>query len=370
MGAFAFVIHPLDVDDVARKFSIAKYLPGGVIEKFLRMAPPFKVSAIEGVKNTKGEIPGWFVACPLTTQQMVTLPEKIVINKIIQTGKMAEKMGVKLLGLGAFTKVVGDGGITIAKNLNIPVTTGNSYTIATALEGVKKATKIMGLEMSKAEVVVVGATGSIGKVCAEMMARETRSLTLVARNIKELEKVANRLLYTTGLAARVTADLKKALSKADIVITVTNAIDTVIEPEDLKPGCIVCDVARPRDVSKRVSQMRDDVLVIEGGMVEVPGDINLNFNFGFPPKLTYACMAETIMLSMEERFESFSLGREITVKQVEDISKIAAKHGFKLAGFRSFEKSISTAEIMNIRSKALTKGKILDATPIFVKYKT
>ncbi|MDA8234530.1 MAG: shikimate dehydrogenase [Clostridia bacterium] len=365
MASFAFVIHPLDTDHVAKKFSIAKYLPEGVIEKFLRIAPPFKVSSIEGVKNSKREIPGWFIACPLTTQQMVTLPEKTVINKIIQTGKMAEKMGAQLLGLGAFTKVIGDGGITVAKNLNIPVTTGNSYTIATAIEGVKKAANIMGKDLTRAEVVVIGATGAIGKVCAELMARETRSLTLVARNIKELERVANTLLYNTGLSARITSDLKKALAKADIIITVTSAVDTVIEPEDLKPGCIVCDVARPRDVSKRVAQLRDDVLVIEGGLVEVPGDINLNFNFGFPPKLIYACMAETIMLSMEERFESFSLGREITVKQVEDISKIAAKNGFKLAGFRSFEKSISIPDILNIKNKAMTKGKIVNAKPIF-----
>jgi fatty aldehyde-generating acyl-ACP reductase len=43
--------------------------------------------------------------------------------------------------LGAFTAVVGDAGITIAKNLNIPVTTGNSYTVATAIEGTKKASE-------------------------------------------------------------------------------------------------------------------------------------------------------------------------------------------------------------------------------------
>ena len=41
----------------------------------------------------------------------------------------AEKLGAKIVGLGAFTAVVGDAGITVARNLNIPVTTGNSYTV-------------------------------------------------------------------------------------------------------------------------------------------------------------------------------------------------------------------------------------------------
>ncbi len=57
----------------------------------------------------------------------------------------------------------------------------------------------------------------------------------------------------------------------------------MIEPKHLKPGAVVCDVARPRDVSKLVAEQRDDVLVIEGGMVEVPGPVDFHFDFGFPP---------------------------------------------------------------------------------------
>jgi len=369
MDAFAFVIHPLDVDDVAKKFSFTKHLPGGLVEKFLRIVPPFKACDIEGVKSPRGEVHGWFVACPLTTQQMTNLPERTVINKIIQTAKMAEKMGAKLLGLGAFTKVVGDAGLTIAKNLDIPVTTGNSYTIATAIQGVKKAAQIMEIDLNRAEIVIVGATGAIGKVCAELIARDARYLTLVARDVRGLEGVANRLLFNTGLSAKISSNVKKSLAKADIVITVTSSVDSVIEPEYLKPGCIVCDVARPRDVSRRVAEARDDVLVIEGGLVEVPGDIKLNLNLGFPPKVAYACMAETMMLAMEGRYESFSLGREITTKQVEEISEIASKYGFKLAGFRSFEKTISVAEIIRIKERAAAKLQATQEKPIYVNSK-
>ena len=81
--------------------------------------------------------------------------EEYVIDKIIKTGKIAEKLGAKILGLGAFTAVVGDAGITVAKNLNIPVTTGNSYTVATAIEGTKKASEIMGKNVKDAEVLVI-----------------------------------------------------------------------------------------------------------------------------------------------------------------------------------------------------------------------
>ena len=50
------------------------------------------------------------------------------------------------------------------------------------------------------------------------------------------------------------------------MIAVTSAVDFLIEPEDLKAGAIVCDVARPRNVSREVASKRKDVLVIEGGV--------------------------------------------------------------------------------------------------------
>ena len=356
MERFAFVIHPLDTSDVARKFPFARFLPARVIEGALKFLPTMKVAHITGVRSPYAEAEGWFVSCPLTARQIMSLPPDYVVEKVVQAGRLAERLGAKILGLGAFTKVVGDAGISVAQKLKIPVTTGNSYTVATAVEGAKEAARLMGHSLDEASVAVVGATGAIGRVCAELLAREVRDLTLIGRDINKLEAVADRILYSTGLATKISADLKNSLKKADIVITVTSAVDTVIEPEDLKPGAVICDVARPRDVSRRVAAERPDVLVIEGGVVAVPGDVNFNFNFGFPPKTAYACMAETMVLALEQRYESFTLGRELTADKVEEIAQLAKKHGFKLAGFRSFEKAIDTAQIEKIKEAARQKS--------------
>lgn len=352
MRTFAFMIHPLDINDFSRKFGVLGKLPPRLLENMFKYAPPIKVSKITGVQSEHSSAQGWFVACPITARLMMELPEEKVMNKIIQTGKLAQKLGAKILGLGAFTSVVGDAGITVAKNLDIAVTTGNSYTVATALEGTKEAARLMGHNLQKCHAVVVGATGSIGRVCARTLAKDVRSLTLVAREKSRLEELAHTILYETGVAAQVTSDIKKALQKAQIVIAVTSAVDTIIGPEDLMPGAVVCDVSRPRNVSKQVAEKRKDVLVIEGGVVEVPGKVNFNFNFGFPPGMSYACMAETMMLSMEGRYENFTLGRDLSVGQVEEITKLARKHGFQLAGFRSFERAVKREEIVRIKERA------------------
>ena len=343
-------MHPFIAKDVSRKFSFTKSWPDSLVEGVLKYIPPFKTSHITGIQSSAAQSEGWFVTCPLTTRQMVEMPEQHVVQKIIKAGKVAEKLGAKIVGLGAFTSIVGDAGITVAKNLNIAVTTGNSYTVATALEGTRQAAKIMGIDLQRANVLVLGATGSIGAACAQILAREVRYLTLAARNEVKLEKLAVQILQKTGLAVKVTANTKSALKSADIIIAVTSAVDSIIEPEDLKSGAIVCDVARPRNVSRRVAEMRNDILVIEGGVVEVPGDVQFGLNFGFPDGTAYACMAETMILSLEKRYENFTLGRDLTVKQVEIIDKLATKHGFKLAGFRSFEKAVTAEEIAAIKA--------------------
>ena len=352
MGDFAFIIHPIELEDVFRKLKFMRTWPAGLVETIVKYMPPFKVSDITGVRSPHAETSGYFVTCPLTSRQMVTLPEKQVIAKITKAGKVAENLGAKIVGLGAMTAVVGDAGVTIAKNLKIAVTTGNSYTVATALQGTKKAADLMGIDLSEAEVLVIGATGSIGSVCARILARDVRFLTLLARQRHKLEHLADRIRRESGLAAKISTDVKKSVQKADIIITVTGSADTVIDVADLKPGAVVCDVARPRDVSKKAAAARNDVLVIEGGVVEVPGEVDFGFNFGFPPRTSYACMAETMLLALEKRFEPFTLGRDLSLEQVDEIARLAEKHNFRLSGFRSFERALTAEEIAAVRRNA------------------
>lgn len=353
MNNFAFIIHPIDPKrDVQRKFPLlGKYLPAPVINFFSLFFPPVYISHIVGIQSaaTQEEIEGWFVACPLTPQRMMSLPPQTVYKKIIQTGKVAQKKGAKLLGLGAFTSVVGDAGLTIASKLDIPVTTGDSYTIAVAVEAVAKAARMMDIELGQSVGAVVGATGAIGKVCAQLLAKYVPRLLLLGRRINALNDVKYSIEENTLTQVQV-SDSMEDLRQADVIITVSSAIDSIIQAQHLKSGAVVCDVARPRDISRQVIEERKDVLVIEGGMVKVPGHANFNFDFGFPPKMVYACMAETMILALEGRYENFTIGRNISLEQVAEIASLAKKHGFKLGGFRSFEKAVTPEHIAKIKS--------------------
>ncbi len=354
MDNFAFIIHPIDPKrDVERKYPLlGKVLPTPLVNLFSGYWPPVYISHITGVQSaaTGKEIEGWFVACPYTPQRMLTLPIQKVYNKIIQTGRLAEKLGAKLLGLGAFTSVVGDGGVTISRGLTIPVTTGDSYTVAVAVMAAKAAACQMGIELRAATAAVVGASGAIGSVCAELLAADVHDMVLIGRRLERLEQVKAKV-EAAGARARLTTDMM-ALRQADLVITVTNALEAIIAPQHLKSGAVVCDVARPRDVARSVACERADVLVIEGGMVQAPGEVDYGFNFGFPPRMAYACMAETMTLALEGRFESYTMGKHIKIEKVREITAMAQKHGFQLGGLRSFERAVTDEQIEQVRLKA------------------
>ncbi len=357
---FAFIIHPIQIKkDVARKFPLlGKILTEPQINFFSRFFPPVYLSEVAGIRSaaTGRELRGWLIACPFTPPTMLSLPVETVYRKIVACGQMAEELGAKILGLGAFTSVVGDAGKTIAERLAIPVTTGDSYTVTMAVEAIREAARVMDLPLRGSTVAVVGATGAIGRTCAQLLTRETGHLTLVGRHIEPLEELREQC---AGQGAEVVASTDiQAIYDADLILAVTSAVHAVIEPQHLKPGAVVCDVARPRDVSRRVAAERDDVLVIEGGMVEVPGEPDFHFDFGFPPRKAYACMAETMALALEGRYEDYTIGKEITVAQAREISAIAGRHGFKLSGFRSFEQPVTDEQIDRVREKAAQKRKL------------
>lgn len=353
MDSFAFIIHPIDPKrDIKRKFPILGAVANDwMIEHISPLFPPVFLSEVVGIRSesTGKEVKGYLIACPLSPQHFCELPEHKVYRKIIETGWMAERLDAKILGLGAFTSVVGDGGITVAEALEIPITTGDAYTVAVAVDALREAASLLDITLSETSTAVVGATGAIGKTCAEILAGETAELILIGRQKGKLDKLVDDLQQISGTKnVRASTHLEE-LRKARLVLTATSDPQSILLPDHLRSGSVICDVARPRDVAQHVIHSRQDVLVIDGGMVDVPGDVNFNFNFGLPPGKAYACMAETIALALEGRFEDYTLGKEIETSQVREIYEIASRHGFRQNGFRSFEKSVTEQQISNVR---------------------
>jgi fatty aldehyde-generating acyl-ACP reductase len=353
LRTFGFLVHPLSFDDVLRYERKAAGKGRPLIKKILEWMPPYKVSHITGVRSLTGdEIEGYFIAVPLLPEQFLDLPRAEVMARIIRGANIAAELGCSIVGLGGFTAVIGDGGPTVAESCPIAVTTGNSYTIAAAMQSLLRGGKEMEIDIPHASAVVIGATGSIGSACAQILGNKVARVTLAARNATRLAKLTHAMQPHVSAKLGWTVDIPDAIAHSDLVLTATASTSSIVQPEDLKSGAVVCEVSLPHDVSRRVASERDDVLVTEGGNVRVPGEVNFNFDFGLPPRTSLACMAETMILTLENRFVNYSLGRGVNLDKVLEIEKLAHKHGFQLAGMRAFDKEVSPDQIARTRERA------------------
>jgi predicted amino acid dehydrogenase len=369
---FAFVIHPLNVDFIHSHslFRWTRYLPDGLVEAVAATFPPLYLSRITGGQSpTTGQrIEGHLISLGATPRQMMRHGERFTYNRLNQAARMAERCGARIMGLGAFTSVVGDAGITVAHEADIAITSGNSLTVAATLEAAKQAVVKMGAQdLTRGKAMIIGATGSIGSVCSRLLAQAIYDVVLVSIEPERLIDLKRTIqAETPGANVVIATRPADLLPECDLIVTATSAFgQRIIDISRCKPGAVICDVARPPDIGPAEAALRPDVLVIESGEVLIPGDINFGYDIGLPPKTAYACLAETALLAMEGRFEDYTLGRNITMERVKEIYRLFKKHQFQLAGLRSFGHYITdedVAEKQALAEKLRQDRALLDRT--------
>jgi predicted amino acid dehydrogenase len=366
---FAFVIHPLSrqffakVEPLGTISKVAPPVVMDVVEKAMAYAPPMTYSHVTGIKSPTGaEAEGWLITVGGTPKELMAHSPEFTYGRLLAAAEIARKLGAQLMGLGAFTKVVGDAGVTVAKRAPLPVTTGNSYSASAALWAAHEALDRLGLlerddhGRIRGRAMVVGATGAIGSVCARLLALASDELWLISPESAKLLTLKQEIEREHPRAAvRIAATPDEHLPDMDLVVTATSgAGKRVLDIMAVKPGCVITDVARPLDLSAEDVARRPDVLVVESGEIELPGDVRMK-DIGLPPGVAYACLAETVVLALEGRYETFTVGRSIEWEKVKEIYRLGLKHGMKLAAISGVNGVFTDADIAAVRELALER---------------
>ena len=374
INRFAFVIHPLSQKYLANLKPLellAKVSPQPVmdmVEKAVAYTPPLVYTKVEGIRSPTGvEAEGWLILVGGTPKQIMSHSPEFTYRQLLAAADMAKELGAQIMGLGAFTKVVGDAGVTVAKRAPLPITTGNSYSASGALWAAHDAVARLGLvklekgKKIKGKVMVVGATGAIGSACARLLARTAEEVHLVSPESAKLLVLKKSILGESPGAKLVLAsyaDSDRSIGDMDMIVTATSgAGKKILDIMKVKPGCVITDVARPLDLPAEEVAKRPDVLVIESGEVYLPGEVHMK-QIGFEDhNVVYACLAETIVLTLEGRFENFTVGRNIEWEKVHEIYKLGLKHGMRLAAISGVNGVFSDEDIARVRQLALLARK-------------
>lgn len=326
---------------MSKKYSIFTYLPAWLIHNVIFPNIPVERMLMGDIviKAKDGTVAGLeFRGLPFTPKLMIKREQK-ALNMIRKLMKISIKVGAEIVGFGAYTSIIGNGGKTIANEFlgKIATTNGTSYTIGMSIRGIESLAEEVGCILRNCSLTVNGATGAIGSIVAEMMGPKVKTVYLVGRNVDDerLVRLASKIKLAGGNP--IISTLEKALPESELVMTATSKTEAVdINPNWFRRNAIVCDVARPRDVARKVIQAREDIIVCDGGIVLVPELIQQTFDFGYPLGYIYACMAETLILLIKG-ITATAYSLNVTKESVLQLLAWGDELGFKLDGYRSLD---------------------------------
>lgn len=303
--------------------------------QLFQLTPSFKLYDIRDFKSETGSsVDGTFIIATFIPD-MIEKDIWIVFSKVVKACKIAEKKGVGIVTLGGFTSIVAERiGQEVSSQVDVAVTTGNTFTSAMAIDGVIKAAQLLKRDMGALKLAIVGGTGDIGSACARVLVDKVRQLTITGRTKTNLVNVGKELIARHKAKVVITTDNEKAVLDADIIISAASATSSILKPDWFKPGAIVCDVGYPKNISYAPTQ-RKDIFIFSGGLARPPTPVCFPIDVGLPtPNTLYGCFSESIILALEKRYENFSFGRgNITPEKVDEIRSIGKKHGFEVADF-------------------------------------
>lgn len=369
----AFLIHPLSQKQIwqapgMRVVGKSPEMIRKIAEKLASRAPGFHAGNVTGIKSPFNgqEVECELYAIPATPKELLALDNDFVYRRMAQCVEMARSRGASMAGLGAFLKVIGDAGVTVARRSPIPVTNGNSYSVSTTLWAAREMVEKMGMiqperegKRFKARAMIIGATGSIGRVSSLLVSTVFTDLVLVANRPDKLLELKEEIrLFSPGVRVKLTTQANTDVGDTDLIITATSNISgKVLDIERVKPGAVICDCSRPLDVDAEQAAKRPDVLVIESGEVLLPGNPHVSMDIGLPQPSVYACLAETVLLTLEGQFESFSLSKELSMEKVKEIYRLGLKHGASLSAIQGPLGVVTDDVIQKCRGAAIERLK-------------
>lgn len=348
---YAFIVHPRTINDLDDYISIFKILPPKVKKFICLHLPAIIFSKIEGLKDeyNKKKI-GRIIVCPLIAEQLMG-NRQLAKKKIIKAAKLAEYLGANIISLGALTASLTNGGVDVAEEINAGITNGYALTVLTVTSHALHATRVLDMNLSEVVLAVVGAAGSIGSNSAKILSfNNFRKIKLidVDRKINKLQDLKKELIKINhDNIIEVCDDISK-IREADLIITATNLPDTIIRSEHLRPGAVIIDDAQPTDVAKEVYKNRKDVMVLEGGVVNVP---NIRC---YPPldlkekNDVYSCLGEAIILSYLDWTKNYNIGR-LDFNKIKLIKETSEKMGIKIGHMQNAYKLYTDSDIELIR---------------------
>jgi len=304
-------------------------------------APPQLVERFSVTSATGRTIEGAYIDSVFVPEMLARF--KTARRKVLNAMELAQKSGIDISALGGFTSIIFEN-FNLLKEQHIRnttlewerFTTGNTHTAWVICRQVENEAPRLGIDLRRATVAVVGATGDIGSAVCRWLSQRTgvAELLLVARQPQPL------LDLQAELGGGRILSLEEALPEADIVVWVASLPQGLtIDAANLKRPCLMIDGGYPKNLDTRA--VGEGIHVLKGGIVEFHTDINWQTvaqaaDMARPLRQMFACFAEAMLLDFENEHTNFSWGRNnIQLDRMDWIGAASRRHGFQALGLET-----------------------------------
>lgn len=282
---------------------------------------------------------------------------QLALSNTVGLIPLAKKINAQVVGFGGFTSVITKDCMKLIDNElvasgEISVTSGGNLTTGGTYRSTITACRELGIEPSENNICICGATGAIGRPLTRLLAEKFDKVYIISNSQPELKKMAKELSTVNHKVIPSSDNRPYAIKNSKVVVIVTSATDfsqLKFEPKDLQDGSLLIDVGRPRTTPKNIDVARPGVFAIEGGIYDFDngiitpkGILGMGENKNGNPTV-FACFLETVLLCLAGLKVNWSMGRSNKFR-VEEILKICDYYGFKLSGYRMFDKRIPDSE--------------------------
>ena len=357
---FGFIVHCRSTKELRLALALYKRNPAGLLpEKALKQYCLTRglikdIFTFDTITSDKGIVCQDKAFCIFLTPDQFLEHQTYSTELVVKAARMAEAWGAEMIGLGAICAVVGSRGIEVADNCTSAVTTGNSLTVYATVVQFERIMQRLEVDPLKHKIVIIGFPGSIGLALTKILYRKGHKLVLVSRQKTAFLKKFLESLSAGNGEIEVTQDVESAIRMGRIILTATSS-GRIIDQDRLLPGSVVFDIAQPKDVIY-CRGGRQDVLIVDAGLISLPRSTKKSYRYsGLEPQDIPSCLGETMTLTLEKRWERFSLGRELDLDKVEEIGRLSEGHGFVFDDFRTFQKPIAS-ENFAATKKAMHKA--------------
>lgn len=331
---FGLIGHSTSFDDAKRKAMELGYshIAEGDLDVWCS-APPQLVEHVEVVSKVGKSIQGSYIDSCFVPEMLSRF--KTARRKVLNAMELAQKKGINITALGGFTSIIFENFNLLqhqhVRNTTLEwerFTTGNTHTAWVISRQLEINAPSIGIDLKKARVAVVGATGDIGSAVCRWLSERTgvQELLLVARQQQPLIELQK------DLGGGRILSLQEALPEADVVVWVASMPRTLeIDSSKLKTPCLMIDGGYPKNLDEKFSGAA--VHVLKGGIVEFFTDIGWSMmelaEMENPQREMFACFAEAMLLEFEDCHTNFSWGRNnITLDKMDFIGEASVRHGF------------------------------------------